>query len=162
MQFKASIDYGLRAVLFLASKDSTCSSKDIAETMAIPRDYLIQLAQLLRRKGIIEARPGKHGGYRLARKPSEISLLDVIGALEDDAKKPQRAAADKDLPEAAVRIRSAYETVMTCYDQFMGSISLDMLLKCARDPSHSKEFIAEQLKAESDRLGNAVTGTAGR
>ena len=36
----------------------TCSSKDIAQDMSIPRDYLIQLAQLFCNAGIIEARPG--------------------------------------------------------------------------------------------------------
>ena len=55
MQFKASTDYGLRAVLYLAAQGHTCSSKDIAQDMSIPRDYLIQLAQLLRNAGIIEA-----------------------------------------------------------------------------------------------------------
>ena len=83
MQFKASTDYGLRAVLYLAAQGHTCSSKDIAQDMSIPRDYLIQLAQLLRNAGIIEARPGKHGGYRLANDPSKITLLQVVNALDD-------------------------------------------------------------------------------
>ena len=72
MQLKASTDYGMRAILYLAAQGTTCSSKDIAEDMSIPRDYLIQLAQLLRNAGIIEARPGKHGGYRLAKEPAEM------------------------------------------------------------------------------------------
>ena len=66
VQLKASTDYGIRAILYLAAQGTTCSSKDIAHDMSIPRDYLIQLAQLLRNAGLIEARPGKHGGYRLA------------------------------------------------------------------------------------------------
>ena len=44
MQLKASTDYGLRAVLYLASKKGTCSSKDIAQDMSIPRDYLIPVS----------------------------------------------------------------------------------------------------------------------
>ena len=48
--------------------------------MSIPRDYLIQLAQLLRNAGLIEARPGKHGGYRLAKDPADISVLQIISA----------------------------------------------------------------------------------
>ena len=58
MQLKASTDYGMRAILYLAAQGTTCSSKDIAEDMSIPRDYLIQLAQLLRNAGIIEALSG--------------------------------------------------------------------------------------------------------
>ena len=63
MHFKASVEYGMRAVLYLAEKGSICSSREVADEMSIPRDYLIQLAQLLRNAGIIHARPGKNGGY---------------------------------------------------------------------------------------------------
>ena len=86
MQLKASTDYGMRAILYLAAQGTTCSSKDIAEDMSIPRDYLIQLAQLLRNAGIIEARPGKHGGYRLAKDPADTNVLEIMEALDDDAK----------------------------------------------------------------------------
>ena len=52
MHFKASVEYGMRAVLYLAEKGSICSSREVADEMSIPRDYLIQLAQLLRNAGI--------------------------------------------------------------------------------------------------------------
>ena len=92
MQLKASTDYGMRAILYLAAQGTTCSSKDIAEDMSIPRDYLIQLAQLLRNAGIIEARPGKHGGYRLAKDPADTNVLEIMEALDDDAKQSTRSA----------------------------------------------------------------------
>ena len=94
MQLKASTDYGMRAILYLAAQGTTCSSKDIAEDMSIPRDYLIQLAQLLRNAGIIEARPGKHGGYRLAKDPADTNVLEIMEALDDDAKQSTRAKRD--------------------------------------------------------------------
>lgn len=84
VHFKTSVEYGMRAVLYLAEKGSTCSSREVAEEMSIPRDYLIQLAQLLRNAGIIHARPGKNGGYSLAKEASEISILDVLNALQND------------------------------------------------------------------------------
>lgn len=59
VHFKASVEYGMRAVLYLAEKGSICSSREVADEMSIPRDYLIQLAQLLRNAGIVHARPGK-------------------------------------------------------------------------------------------------------
>ena len=97
MQFKASTDYGMRAILYLAAQGTTCSSKDIAQDMSIPRDYLIQLAQLLRNAGLIEARPGKHGGYRLAKEPSDITVLQIMKALEEDANEFARKAMEYDL-----------------------------------------------------------------
>ena len=48
MQLKASTDYGIRTILYLAAEKDVRSSKEIAREMSIPRDYLIQLAQLLR------------------------------------------------------------------------------------------------------------------
>lgn len=84
VHFKASVEYGMRAVLYLAKKGSICSSREVADEMSIPRDYLIQLAQLLRNAGIIHARPGKNGGYTLAKDASNISMLDVFNALQND------------------------------------------------------------------------------
>ena len=74
MKLKASVDYGVRAILYLAIKGDTCSSREISEEMAVPRDYLIQLALRLRNAGLIKARPGKNGGYVLARPASEIKI----------------------------------------------------------------------------------------
>ena len=137
MQFKASTDYGLRAVLYLAAQGHTCSSKDIAQDMSIPRDYLIQLAQLLRNAGIIEARPGKHGGYRL----------------DDDAKDTTRTRR-KDRADASMvqGIKQAYNLVLTGYDAYFDSITLQMLLDASQNEAMGKEFLAGRLIAESQRL----------
>ena len=137
MQFKASTDYGLRAVLYLAAQGHTCSSKDIAQDMSIPRDYLIQLAQLLRNAGIIEARPGKHGGYRLA----------------NDAKDTTRTRR-KDRADASMvqGIKQAYNLVLTGYDAYFNSITLQMLLDASQNEAMGKEFLAGRLIAESQRL----------
>ena len=134
MQFKASTDYGLRAVLYLAAQGHTCSSKDIAQDMSIPRDYLIQLAQLLRNAGIIEARPGKHGGYRL----------------DDDAKDTTRTRR-KDRADASMvqGIKQAYDLILTGYDAYFDSITLQMLLDASQDESMGKELLAGRLIAES-------------
>ncbi len=87
MQLKASTDYALRTVLYLAMNGGIYSSKEISTAIAVPRDYLIQLAQLLRNAGIIEAKAGKTGGYMLAKPIDGITFLDVINAVKED--KPQ-------------------------------------------------------------------------
>lgn len=153
MQFKASTDYGLRAVLYLAAQGRTCSSKDIAQDMSIPRDYLIQLAQLLRNAGIIEARPGKNGGYRLANDPSQITLLQVVSALDDDAKDTTRARRkDRVGASMAQGVRKAYDLVLSGYNAYFDSITLQMLLDASQDESMGKELLAGRLIAESQRL----------
>ena len=142
MQLKASTDYGMRAILYLAAQGTTCSSKDIAEDMSIPRDYLIQLAQLLRNAGIIEARPGKHGGYRLAKDPADTNV---------------RAKRDARKGGAMVQeIKQVYDLIEESMDAYLSSLTVQMLLDCARNGDNSRTFLAERLQEESRRLLDAV------
>ena len=117
--------------------------------MSIPRDYLIQLAQLLRNAGIIEARPGKHGGYRLANDPSKITLLQVVNALDDDAKDTTRTRR-KDRADASMvqGIKQAYDLILTGYDAYFDSITLQMLLDASQDESMGKELLAGRSSRE--------------
>ena len=153
MQLKASTDYGMRAILYLAAQGTTCSSKDIAEDMSIPRDYIIQLAQLLRNAGIIEARPGKHGGYRLAKEPASISMLEIMEALDEDAKQSTRARRNARKDGAMVQgVKEAYELVGESMSAFLSSITVQMMLDCVRDGESKYVFLSKRLEEESRRL----------
>ena len=134
MQFKASTDYGMRAILYLAAQGTTCSSKDIAQDMSIPRDYLIQLAQLLRNAGLIEARPGKHGGYRLAKEPSDITVLQIMKALEEDAKASTRAKRSSRKDGAMVQgVKQTYQLIEESFDAYLDSLTIEMLLESVKN-----------------------------
>ena len=128
MHFKASVEYGMRAVLYLAEKGSICSSREVADEMSIPRDYLIQLAQLLRNAGIIHARPGKNGGYILAKDASNISMLDVFNALQNDRPRSERKEAEdaSDLLQDITATCSAVEREM---EEYMSSITLQNMIE---------------------------------
>ena len=81
--------YAIRAVLALAraDKDEVVPARRIAKEMDIPVRFLPQVLGDLSRAGIVEARLGRAGGYRLSRPPTSISLLDVIEAAEGDARR---------------------------------------------------------------------------
>lgn len=89
MLINAANDYALRMCAYLARKGGSASSREIAEATGSPRDYLIQLVQPLRDSGVIEGQPGRHGGYRLAKDPGEVSVLAVMRAV-DEATEPER------------------------------------------------------------------------
>ena len=146
MQLKASTDYGMRAILYLAAQGTTCSSKDIAEDMSIPRDYLIQLAQLLR-----------NAGYRLAKDPADTNVLEIMEALDDDAKQSTRAKRDARKGGAMVQeIKQVYDLIEESMDAYLSSLTVQMLLDCARNGDNSRTFLAERLQEESRRLLDAV------
>ena len=132
MHFKASVEYGMRAVLYLAEKGSICSSREVADEMSIPRDYLIQLAQLLRNAGIVHARPGKNGGYSLAKDASEISMLDIFNALQTDRLRSERKEAE-DASDLLQNITAACSAVEREMEEYMSSITLQNMIERIRD-----------------------------
>lgn len=132
VHFKASVEYGMRAVLYLAEKGSICSSREVADEMSIPRDYLIQLAQLLRNAGIVHARPGKNGGYSLAKDASEISMLDIFNALQNDRPRSERKEAE-DVSDLLQDITAACSAVEREMEEYMSSITLQNMIERIHD-----------------------------
>ena len=128
VHFKASVEYGMRAVLYLAEKGSICSSREVADEMSVPRDYLIQLAQLLRNAGIVHARPGKNGGYSLAKDASEISMLDIFNALQNDRLRAERKEAE-DASDLLQDITAACSAVEREMEEYMSSITLQNMIE---------------------------------
>ena len=81
--------YAIRAVLALARGGAAevVPARTIAREMDIPVRFLPQVLGDLNRAGIVEARLGRSGGYRLSRATEDISLLDIIEASEGDARR---------------------------------------------------------------------------
>ena len=81
-------DYAVRAMLVLArdgAEQATAAS--LAAETAIPASYVPQVMGDLVRAGLVANRRGRHGGYRLARPATEISLLAVVEAVEGDGRR---------------------------------------------------------------------------
>ena len=76
--------YGARVMLELALhyKDGAVSTKDIAESQDISAKYLVQIITSLKAAGLVVSVRGSGGGYVLARRPSQITLGEVIRTLE--------------------------------------------------------------------------------
>jgi Rrf2 family iron-sulfur cluster assembly transcriptional regulator len=78
-------DYAVRAALCLAEasdSDGYLKIREIAAAMDLPVGYTPHVLRLLANAGLAEARAGREGGYRLARRPGEITLLEVVEAAE--------------------------------------------------------------------------------
>ena len=69
-------------VLACAPKGKLISSKALAEFHGVPKEYLSKCLQLLSQAGLVNTTTGPRGGYSLAKRPNEISFLDVVEAIE--------------------------------------------------------------------------------
>ena len=98
----------LKALLELAQEPETWRSvKELAQAQALPEPYLEQLLLRLRRAGVLEARRGRNGGYRLACPPAELPLgrvLDAAGALPGAAGHQELGAAEPAIEPATERV----------------------------------------------------------
>ena len=86
MKLSTRARYGLKALIDLGlhSENETVSLQSIAERQDISVSYLEQLMGKLRKAGIVKSIRGAQGGYRLGRPPEEISVGDILRALEGD------------------------------------------------------------------------------
>ncbi len=77
-------DYGLRAMLDMAAYygQGLVESADIASRQFIPEQYLDQILVALRKEGLIKSVRGPKGGHMLARPPAQITMAQVMNALE--------------------------------------------------------------------------------
>jgi len=79
--------YAVRALTELARREETEPGKpvrlgDIADSRDMPLQFLEQVFAALRRSGVVRSRRGAAGGYALARPAAEITVLDVVAALD--------------------------------------------------------------------------------
>ena len=83
MRVSAKVDYALRAVIELAAPgDGPVKGERIAQAQEIPLKFLENILGELTHSGIIASRRGAHGGYWLAKPAEEVSLADVVRAVE--------------------------------------------------------------------------------
>lgn len=121
MRLPGRTDYALRAALELAaSPDGPVTTDELSHRQSIPTSYLGAILAELRKAGIVRARRGPEGGWTLARPAAEISLADVIraidGALTNVAgARPEDlhyAGAAAGLPQVLVALRAAERQIL--------------------------------------------------
>jgi Rrf2 family transcriptional regulator, nitric oxide-sensitive transcriptional repressor len=76
-------EYALRATVFLGREHPrTRTTREIAAATAVPSGYLAKILQALCRKGVIRSQRGVGGGFGLRHEPRDISVLDVLDAVD--------------------------------------------------------------------------------
>jgi Rrf2 family protein len=83
MRISAKVDYAVRAAVELAAAgDDPIKGDVIAEAQGIPLKFLENILGELKHSGIVASRRGAHGGYWLAKDANEVSLADIVRAVE--------------------------------------------------------------------------------
>jgi Rrf2 family protein len=120
MRLSARVDYALRAVCELAAADGARTVEQLSAAQHIPNKYLESILGELRRGGLLRSQRGPEGGYRLARPATEISIADVIRALDGElanvrGSRPENlsyAGAAASLQEVWIALRASERAIL--------------------------------------------------
>jgi len=140
----AKADYAVRAMLELASvEDGLIKGERIAHAQGIPLKFLENILTDLRHAGLVHAQRGAEGGYRLTRNPSQVTLGEVIRAVEGPL------ASVRGEPPEAVAYDGAAEHLQTVW------IAVRASLRSVLDDVTLDDVAAGRLPARVRRLTEA-------
>jgi Rrf2 family protein len=130
LRFTKRADYGLMAIHYIArhEEDGAVSAKRIAEEFAIPAELLAKILQRLARERLIVSQNGPKGGYVLGRRPAEITVGEVIRALEGPINIVS-CLEDSDCPQMArCNLRRPVQKIQAAITQMLDTMSLAELV----------------------------------
>ncbi len=90
MIFSASATHALRALVHLAANEGeeAMLGRDLAGRVRVPAQYLAKVLATLARVGLLTASRGVRGGYRLARRPDQITLIEIVEPFDGKRVRP--------------------------------------------------------------------------
>ena len=145
MKFSTRLQYGLKAVLVLASRhgQGSLSVSQIAKKEGISVAYLEQILNALKRKGVVKSLRGPKGGYVLLKKPSEITLESLFYTLDEDARFLEKESAPSKTREPRDETGLAWQLFWarfkSCLSEGLGKSNLkDLLDQARRAARHSQ------------------------
>src|ERR1035437_2359682 len=84
MELTRKGEYAIRGIVYLASRptDKVCLLSEIAEAVDVPQTFLAKIFQQFSKIGLVRSYRGTGGGFVLGRSPEQITLLEVVEAVE--------------------------------------------------------------------------------
>jgi Rrf2 family protein len=142
MRISSKSEYGVRALFELAQcyGQPPLQSSEIAERQHIPEAYLNQLLITLRKSGLVRSLRGPQGGHQLARQPSQITLAEIVNALEGPTTvfEAVRGRGDHAAPEPIVA--SVWASVQEAIEGVLSTTTLETLLDRKRELEATPSF----------------------
>lgn len=132
MRISAKARYGLAAMIYMAQlhhNGEYITIIKISEALDISKIYLEQTFSLLKRAEIVTSIKGAQGGYRLTRMPKQITVLDVLSAIETSLfENTEETVGDKAAAlEAAMQV-SAFQPLSSAIEKTLKNINLYQLV----------------------------------
>ena len=149
MRYTTKTEYGVVCMIYMAKHHAAdwITIKEMAQKENYPVPYIEKILQHLRKAGLVTSHQGNQGGYVLSRKPSEITLKQIIDALEGSTFEVFCAPDSRDeivcTHFCLCGIKPVWRQTKQILDQFYSSINLEMLTKNEIEVRHLLPHMAE-------------------
>ena len=133
LRFTKRADYGLMAIHYIAiqggAEAGAVNAKRIAEKFSIPPELLAKILQRLAKQRLIVSQNGPKGGYILARRPMDITVGQVVRALEGPINIVECLEEDSECPQMArCNLRRPAQKIQAAISQLLDTMSLAELV----------------------------------
>ena len=142
MKFTTKTEYGLLCMIYLArhTEVDRVTIREIVSKEKYPLAYIEKILQALKKAGLVTSHHGNQGGYSLAHKPSDITLKQIIEALEGGT---FDVFCQPDIREDIVcthfclcGVKPVWRKTKQLLDHFYGSVTLEMMTKNEIEVQH--------------------------
>ena len=130
MKISTKSRYGIRAIAFLTKENKCCSVREISQKEHIPFEYLEKIFSKLKKAGLLSVKRGVSGGYSLSRDPKDISIGQVVQALDGKFNPVQCTDGQFKCPQSCGCLaQKMWHKIQTAFISTLDSISLSSLIK---------------------------------
>jgi len=139
MKLTRASSYALHAVVHLAHEESDgpVASHLIAQARGIPERFLLKVLKPLVSARVLDSVKGPHGGYKLRKQPSDISMLDIVEAV-DGPIQGQSSFADKGNAVMNNRLEDICRTSAEAVREHLEKVSISDLIAVKKESRKSK------------------------
>ncbi len=128
MQINKTTNYALRILYYLGRENRIVSSSEMSTNMKISQRYLLRIAKDLKSHGYISAGMGSEGGYSLVMPLSDITLYEVIAAMEGHIVLSRCLLNEVHCDGIPCILHEAYGFLQSILEEYLQNLSLDMLI----------------------------------
>jgi Rrf2 family cysteine metabolism transcriptional repressor len=128
VKISRKLEYACRVLAQLGRHQGVGSMVHIdrlAQAESIPSNYLVQILNELRTKGLISSKRGKQGGYALAKSPEQITLLAIVEAVDAELLK----ASYNSVGESGAKVSETWDSVRLKFVDYLSEITLDSIIE---------------------------------
>jgi Rrf2 family protein len=130
MKLTHAVSYGIHAIVHIASNKAGTpqASHDIARAHKIPERFLLKILKPMVSAGLLHSVKGPHGGYRLAKSPGQITLLEVIEAVDGPIRGRLAFTSSATSPAAQKKLEAVCVETAEKTKRILQSVKLSQLL----------------------------------